>query len=173
MTNLYTKSLLSLVALAVVMGLLLFLPAGTTRYWQAWVYLAIFFGASLLTTLYLIKKDPALLKRRMSGGPTAEKEPAQRIIMVFASLGFIGLLVVPALDYRFGWSTVPLSVVVAGDVLVAIGFYFIFHRAIRVGTPPNVRERIAIPYRHPACPRLLLGTPRTPFHDVIPDMAAL
>jgi protein-S-isoprenylcysteine O-methyltransferase Ste14 len=118
--------LLSLVALAVVMGLLLFLPAGTTRYWQAWVYLAIFFGASLLTTLYLIKKDPALLKRRMSGGPTAEKEPAQRIIMVFASLGFIGLLVVPALDYRFGWSTVPLSVVVAGDVLVAIGFYFIF-----------------------------------------------
>ena len=126
MTNLYTKSLLSLVALAVVMGLLLFLPAGTTRYWQAWVYLAIFFGASLLTTLYLIKKDPALLKRRMSGGPTAEKEPAQRIIMVFASLGFIGLLVVPALDYRFGWSTVPLSVVIAGDVLVAIGFYFIF-----------------------------------------------
>jgi protein-S-isoprenylcysteine O-methyltransferase Ste14 len=124
--SLYTKALLSLVALAVSMGLLLFAPAGTIRYWRAWVYLGIFTGASLLTTLYLIKKDPALLKRRLRGGPIAEKQPAQKIIMLFASLGFIGLLVVPALDHRFGWSTVPQSVVIAGETLVAIGFYFIF-----------------------------------------------
>ena len=126
MNNLYTKTLLSLVALAVVMGLLLFVPAGTTQYWQAWVYLAIFTGASLLISLYLIKKDPGLLKRRMSGGPTAEKETTQKIIMLFASIGFIALLVVPALDYRFGWSAVPVLLVIAGDLLVAIGFYFIF-----------------------------------------------
>ena len=126
MNNLYTKTLLSLVALAVVMGLLLFVPAGTTQYWQAWVYLAIFTGASLLISLYLIKKDPGLLKRRMSGGPTAEKETTQKIIMLFASIGFIALLVVPALDYRFGWSAVPVLLVIAGDLLVTIGFYFIF-----------------------------------------------
>ena len=54
MKSLYTKALLSLVALAVSMGLLLFAPAGATEYWQAWVYLGIFTGASLLTTLYLI-----------------------------------------------------------------------------------------------------------------------
>jgi protein-S-isoprenylcysteine O-methyltransferase Ste14 len=77
-------------------------------------------------TLYLIKKDPALLERRMSGGPTAEKVPAQKVIMLFASIGFIGLLIVPALDHRFGWSIVPLPLVIAGDTLVAIGFYFIF-----------------------------------------------
>jgi protein-S-isoprenylcysteine O-methyltransferase Ste14 len=124
--NLYAKALLSLVALAVSMGLLLFAPAGTTQYWQAWVYLGIFTAASLLTTLYLIVKDPALLKRRMSGGPTAEKQPTQKIIMLFASLGFIGLLVLPALDHRFGWSIVPISVVIAGEALVAIGFFFIF-----------------------------------------------
>ena len=126
MKSLYTKALLSLVALTVSMGLLLFGPAGTRQYWQAWVYLAIFTGASLLTTLYLAKKDPALLKRRMSGGPTAEKEPAQKVIMLFASVGFIGLLVVPALDHRFAWSKVSLPVVIAGNVLVAIGFYFVF-----------------------------------------------
>jgi protein-S-isoprenylcysteine O-methyltransferase Ste14 len=125
MNNLYTKTLLSLVALAVVMGLLLFVPAGTTQYWQARVYLAIFTGGSLLISLYLIKKDPGLLKRRMSGGPTAEKETTQKIIMLFASIGFIALLVVPALDYRFGWSAVPVLLVIAGDLLVAIGFYFI------------------------------------------------
>jgi protein-S-isoprenylcysteine O-methyltransferase Ste14 len=120
------KSLLSLVALAATMGLLLFVPAGTLLYWQAWVYLAIFTGASLLITLYLIEKDPALLQRRMSGGPTAEKEMTQKVIMLFASIGFIALLVVPALDYRFGWSAVTPSVVMVGDVLVATGFYFIF-----------------------------------------------
>jgi protein-S-isoprenylcysteine O-methyltransferase Ste14 len=124
--RLHTKALLSLVALVASMGLLLFVPAGTTRYWQAWVYLGIFAGASLLTTLYLIKNDPALLKRRMSGGPTAEKKPAQKVIMLFASIGFIGLLIVPALDHRFGWSKVPITVVIAADTLVAIGFYCIF-----------------------------------------------
>src|SRR5262245_44765446 len=108
------------------MGLLLFLPAGTLRYWQAWVYLGIFFGASGLTTAFLIRRDPALLKRRMRGGPTAEKRPVERIIMAFTSVGFIALLVVPALDHRFQWSNVPLWAVVAGDVLVIVGFYFIF-----------------------------------------------
>ena len=126
MKSLYTKALLSLVALSVTMGLLLFVPGGTTKYWQAWVYLGIFTGASLFTTLYLIEKDPALLKRRMSGGPTAERESAQKVIMFFASIGFIGLLIVPALDHRFVWSVVPFPVVIMGDTLVAVGFYFIF-----------------------------------------------
>jgi hypothetical protein len=61
----------------------------------------------------------------MSGGPMAEKQPAQKVIMLCTSIGFIALLVVPALDEHFGWSAVPLGGVVAGDVLVAIGFYLI------------------------------------------------
>jgi protein-S-isoprenylcysteine O-methyltransferase Ste14 len=77
-------------------------------------------------TLYLAKNDPALLKRRLRGGPWAEKERAQRIIMVFTSIGFIALIVVPALDFRFGWSAVSLPLVVVGDVLVAIGYTIIF-----------------------------------------------
>ena len=66
--NLNVKAWLSLSALAVVMGLLLFLPAGTIRYWQAWLYLSVFAGATLLLTLYLVRRDPALLERRMEGG---------------------------------------------------------------------------------------------------------
>jgi protein-S-isoprenylcysteine O-methyltransferase Ste14 len=108
------------------MGLLLFLPAGAARYWQAWGFLAVFFVASLLITLYLMKKDPALLKRRLRGGPTAEKEKTQKIIMSFTTIGFIALLVVPALDYRFMWSSAPLYVVIAGDILTALGFYIVF-----------------------------------------------
>jgi protein-S-isoprenylcysteine O-methyltransferase Ste14 len=126
MTTLNAKAWLALVVLTAVMGLLLFVSAWTIHYWQAWVYLSIFTGASLFTMLYLMKKDPALLKRRMSGGPTAEKETTQKFIMFFTSIGFIALLVVPALDYRFGWSAMPLYGVIVGDILVVIGFYFIF-----------------------------------------------
>jgi len=124
--NLNVKAWLSLCILTVVMGLLLFLPAGTVLYWQAWLYLSIFMGASLLTTLYLMRKDTALLGRRLSGGPTAEKRTPQKLIMLFTSAGFIALLVVPALDHRFGWSDVPPGVVIGGDLLVLAGFYFIF-----------------------------------------------
>jgi len=124
------------------MGLLLFVPAGTIHYWQAWVYLSIFMGASALTTLNLLRRDPALLERRMRGGPTAEKRLAQRIIMLATSLGFIALLVVSALDDRFGWSAVPLGVVVAGDVLVAIGFGLIM-RVYRENTFSSATIEVA------------------------------
>ena len=123
--TLASQAWISIVALAVAMGLLLFVPAGTLDYWQAWVYLGVFFGTTILITIDLLKRDPALLQRRMRGGPTAEKEPTQRVIMLLASLGFIALLVVPALDHRFGWSRVPVAVVVIGDVLVLTGFLFI------------------------------------------------
>jgi protein-S-isoprenylcysteine O-methyltransferase Ste14 len=73
-----------------------------------------------------MKNDPALLERRMRGGPTAEKRKPQKIIMFFVSIGFISLFAVSALDHRFGWSAVPASVVIAGNILVGVGFYVIF-----------------------------------------------
>ena len=120
------RAWLGIVFLAVVMGVMLFFTAGTLHYWQGWVYLAVFFGASILITLYLMRKDPALLERRMHGGPTAEKEPTQKLVMTLASLGFIATIVVPALDYRFRWSNVPIYVVIAGDVLTILGFLITF-----------------------------------------------
>jgi protein-S-isoprenylcysteine O-methyltransferase Ste14 len=125
MKNLNTKAWRALAVLTAVMALLLFVTAGTVHYWQAWVYAGTFAGVSALTTLYLIRKDPALLERRMRGGPTAEKQPTQKLIMLGMSIGFIALLVVPALDHRFGWSAVPPGGVGAGNVLIAIGFYLI------------------------------------------------
>jgi hypothetical protein len=75
--SLALRAWFALVVLAAVIGLLLFMPAGTMSYWQAWVYLGIFFGASASTTVFLIRRDPALLERRMRGGPTAEKRPVE------------------------------------------------------------------------------------------------
>ena len=142
MASLNTQAWVALVILAVVMGLLLFVPAGTLGYWQAWVYLVVFIGASALTTIDLMRRDPALLARRMSGGPTAEKRATQRVIMLVASAGFIALLVVPALDHRFGWSYVPIWVVIAGDVLVVVGFALIA-RVYRENTYTSATIQIA------------------------------
>ena len=125
MASLAYRAWLSLVLLAAFMGALIFGLAGTLRYWQAWLYLVLFFGLSGLLTAELLRRDPALLERRMKGGPQAERRPAQRIIMVGASLAFLSLLAVPALDYRFHWSSVPVAGVVLGNVLFAVGFLFV------------------------------------------------
>jgi hypothetical protein len=81
MRHLMARAWRALLVVGVVMALLLFVPAGTLRYWQAWAYLAIFVVSSVLMTLDLARRDPALLARRLKGGPTAEKRPAQRLIM--------------------------------------------------------------------------------------------
>ncbi len=127
MSNLNLKAFSGLLFLFLVMATLLFIAAGTLDYWQAWVFLAVYFLASLAITLDLMKRDPKLLERRMRGGPTAEKEPVQKIIMIIASLGFIGLLVVPALDHRYGWSLMHPYVALTGDSLVALGWLAIFY----------------------------------------------
>ena len=124
--SLGARALLSLVVLCAVMAAFLFVPAGTLRYWQAWVYLAFFTGASALTTLYLLRHDRSLLERRMRGGPTAETRFAQRLIMLCTSVLFVALLVVPALARRVGGDTLPPAAVLAGDALVLLGFAGIF-----------------------------------------------
>ena len=126
MNSLNLKAFAGLLAVFLVMAALLFLPASANHFWQAWVFLAAFFAPSLAITLYLMKHDPELLARRMNGGPTAETEPAQKIIMLLVSLGFIGLIVLPALDHRFGWSHISTGMTLAGDGLVLLGWLIIF-----------------------------------------------
>lgn len=122
MIALKTRALASLAIVWLVMAAMIFVAAGTTHYWQAWLFLMIYLAASLFVTLDLIQRDPNLLARRVSGGPFAEKEPVQRVIMTMASIGFICLLICPALDRRFGWSGASATVCLAGDVLVLLGF---------------------------------------------------
>jgi protein-S-isoprenylcysteine O-methyltransferase Ste14 len=120
------KAALGLAQLVVAMGLLIFAPAGTVRFIEGWAFLTLFFCAALAITVYLARNDPALLERRTQAGPVAEKERAQKIIQAVASISFVSTILVPALDRRFGWSRAPLSAVVAGDVLVGLGFLVVF-----------------------------------------------
>ena len=102
-------------------GVLLFVPAGTLHYWQAWVFLAVFTIASLYSAVYLFRKNPAVVERRMRAGPKAETRPVQKVVTSAISIVFIALLVFSALDHRFGWSPVPPAISLIGDALVAIG----------------------------------------------------
>ena len=88
------SSVLGTLALAA----MLFIPAGTLDYWQGWVYLGTFVLASGLYTLYLTIHDPALLQRRMQAGPSQEKEPAQKIIIILIYTAFFALGLLSPLD---------------------------------------------------------------------------
>jgi protein-S-isoprenylcysteine O-methyltransferase Ste14 len=104
----------------VVFGLLLFVPAGTFDYWQAWVLLVVVL-ATWVTSVYLLRTNPAMLQRRMRGGPVGEPRRVQRVIMAGLSFLLTAMFVGSALDHRFGWSTLPTAICLAGDVLVAVG----------------------------------------------------
>jgi protein-S-isoprenylcysteine O-methyltransferase Ste14 len=104
-----------------VFGLMVFWPAGTFDYWQGWLFITVFAIATLVPSIYLAVRNPAALQRRMHAGPTAETRTLQKIISVVAFGSLAAMIIVSALDFRFGWSTVPAIVSVAGDVLVAVG----------------------------------------------------
>jgi protein-S-isoprenylcysteine O-methyltransferase Ste14 len=124
--NLARKTVLGFTQLIAALGILLFSPAWTLDYWQAWLYLFVFAASSALITTYLWKKDPKLLKRRIDAGPGAENENSQKLIQLLASFEFLGAMILPSLDHRFSWSAAPLPVVIAGDVLTALGFLIVF-----------------------------------------------
>jgi protein-S-isoprenylcysteine O-methyltransferase Ste14 len=126
MNKLNIKAFAGLLQLLIVMAAIIFIPAWTLDYWQAWIFLAVFAVSVLAITIYLMKNDPKLLERRTNAGPGAEQERSQNIIQAFAALAFIAMFVVSALDHRFAWSTVSPYVSVLGDILVVLGLYFVF-----------------------------------------------
>jgi protein-S-isoprenylcysteine O-methyltransferase Ste14 len=99
----------------------LFWPAGTFDYWQAWVFIAVFMVCTLVPSFYLALHDPAALERRLHGGPTAETRLVQKVVISATIVSVLAVLIVSALDHRFGWSSVPVAIVIVGDVLVAVG----------------------------------------------------
>jgi protein-S-isoprenylcysteine O-methyltransferase Ste14 len=126
MIELNKKAFGGLFFLIVALALLIFLPAWTIYYWQAWIFLAVFSVTVLAITFYLMKKDPKLLERRVNAGAMAEKEKSQKVIQLVAQLAFITVIVFPPVDHRFNWSLVSPFVSIIGDVMVFLGLLFVF-----------------------------------------------
>jgi protein-S-isoprenylcysteine O-methyltransferase Ste14 len=126
MDTLRIRALSGLAFLTVIIGVFLFLPAWTLDYWEAWVYLFVFSGSCLIVTLYFLKHDTELIRRRVKAGPIAEEERTQKVIQSFANVAFILGILLPGLDHRFQWSQVPVALVIIGDVFVLLGFVAVF-----------------------------------------------
>lgn len=106
---------------AIATGLCLFVPAGTLDYWQAWMVIAQFVGCSAVFNTYLALSNPAVLRRRMLPGPGAETRTIQKFASGGLLLSSAMLMIVSALDHRFGWSDPPGWSFALGGAMVAAG----------------------------------------------------
>ena len=119
------RTLASSAKFIVALGVLIMLPSLSLRYWQGWLYWALFAGFTLGGSLYFLKTDPALVERRLAVGPTAETEKSQKLIMSAASVCVVLLFALPGLDHLFGWSHVPAWLVIAADIAVMLSYVLV------------------------------------------------
>jgi protein-S-isoprenylcysteine O-methyltransferase Ste14 len=101
---------------------LIFVSAGTIHFWPGWLFCLSFWFSTIATGVYLMRHDPALLQRRMRFGPREESRPIEKVIMTLTLVMFVALLIVSALDHRFGWSRVPGAIVVIANILMVASF---------------------------------------------------
>lgn len=120
--NFLLRIIIRFLMFPVFMYLLVFLPAGTLLYWEAYVYFFSLLIPLVVNMTYLYYNDKDLLERRMR---TREKQPQQKVFFVLATVSIIGAFVIPGLDKRFMWSEVPFAVVIFADVLIVLSYLFI------------------------------------------------
>ena len=100
-------------------GLLIFWPAGTLAYTYGWLFVGLLFVPMLIAGFVMLFKAPELLKKRLDA---KEKQSAQKGVLGFAALVFIAGFVVAGLDFRYGWSKMPLWVVITAAVLFLVAY---------------------------------------------------
>jgi protein-S-isoprenylcysteine O-methyltransferase Ste14 len=116
--------MLAQLAFTVLLGLLLFLPAGTLAWPQAWVFIALFVGCSEAIGVWLKSSDPDLLAERMKSPISADQKRGDRAVMGALLVAFCGWFVFMAIDARrFGWSHTPLWAQALGAALIVGAFY--------------------------------------------------
>jgi protein-S-isoprenylcysteine O-methyltransferase Ste14 len=126
MSNLYVRGLLANLITLVILLVCLFIPAGTLDYWQAWIFAAVFEASAQALGIYFLRHDRKLVERRMRIGPLVEQRPVQKFISALFILGFVGFVVLPAFDHRFGWSPVAPVVSVIANTMIVLSFLLFF-----------------------------------------------
>jgi len=107
-------------------GCFLFLPAGSFRFWQGWVYFVIMFVFAVSALGYFYKHDPQLIERRLRGGWRQETFREQKLIMKLVPAIMLIAFPLPGLDHRFGWSHTPLWLTTMAEAFVLAGCLMIF-----------------------------------------------
>lgn len=118
-TKLLLNSIVKLLSGLVMIAILLFLPAGTWHYLHAWLFIALLFVPMTMIGIWLYLSQPNLLAKRLGN---KEREQQQKNVVALSGLMFISGFVLCALDYRFGWSSVPVWLVVVASVIFLLGY---------------------------------------------------
>ena len=123
MKSLIKKIITRFSLVPIVLLLLILIPAGTLIYWQVYLYITIIVVPMIFVLFYFLKNDPLLLERRTKA---KEKEKEQVIIQIVFSFIFLSGFVIPGFDKRFGWSDVPIYIVIIADIVILLGYLLIF-----------------------------------------------
>ncbi len=123
MNNLKRKIVVRFSLFPIIIGLLILLPAGTFIYWQVYFYIAILIIPMIFALIYFFVNDPQFLERRTR---SKEKEKQQTIIQIVFSLICFSGFIISGFDQRFGWSNIPISIVILADIVILFGYLIIF-----------------------------------------------
>jgi protein-S-isoprenylcysteine O-methyltransferase Ste14 len=126
MQELTKKAVTGLIWLQIIMAIMLFAPAWTLHFWEAWVFWLLFSVLSAVVSFYFLNHDPGLVESRLKVGPTAEHEKSQKIIQTLTAILWCTLVIVPEIERHFHSSRIPLALVLFGNALVALGYYIVF-----------------------------------------------
>ena len=129
-TKLFFQAILKFVAGVILVGLLVFLPAGTIKFFNGWLFMAVLFIPMFIAGVVMLFKNPELLKKRLNA---KEKEREQDLVVKLSGLMFIAGFIVAGLTYRFGWYTPGKGLVIAGTVLF-ISAYVLYAEVLRENT---------------------------------------
>lgn len=118
-TKLFIQAIVKFLSGLLLVGLLLFLPAGTLAYWQAWLLIGILFLPMFIAGLIMMKKSPDLLRKRLDA---REEQMEQKTVIALSGLMFLAAFVVAGLNFRFGWIVLPAWVSYAAAVVFLLAY---------------------------------------------------
>ena len=110
-----------------ILSVLLFIPAGTLKFWNAWLLFSVLFVPMFIVGVVLWVKNPELLAKRLNA---KEKETEQKFVTILSGLMFIVEFIIAALDFRFQWSNIPTWLVAIATVLFLVS-YALFAEVLR------------------------------------------
>ena len=117
--ELLIQAIIKFVSGILIIALLLFLPAGTIDYFNAWMFMGVLFIPMLIAGVVMMFKNPDLLRKRLNA---KEKEGEQKGVIVMSGLMFLGGFALAGLNYRFGWFVLPKWIIVLATVLFLFGY---------------------------------------------------
>jgi protein-S-isoprenylcysteine O-methyltransferase Ste14 len=129
-TKLFFQAILKFIAGVILVGLLVFLPAGTIKFFNGWLFMAVLFIPMFIAGVVMLFKNPELLKKRLNA---KEKEREQDLVVKLSGLMFIAGFIVAGLTHRFGWYTPGKGMVIVGTVLFLIA-YALYAEVLRENT---------------------------------------